>query len=138
MKPRLLPHVHAPSVPHNGCVHRQPSDQEQQQRRIHAYLTGAAPDEEKGVAMLALFGHAVIFLLLAAAETIWVGCTAVRVWRHREAGLIQAVRNGVHKPTLAGLLAAHVVYLLLRKVGIAELDRRSAEYATRQRGGADH
>jgi hypothetical protein len=123
------------SVPHTGCVRRHPSDQEQQ-RRIHAYLTGAA-DQEKGVVLLALFGHAAIFLLLSAAETIWVGSTAVRVWRRREVGLTQAVRTGVHKPTLVGLLATHILYVLLRKAGIAKLDRRSIEYMVHKRGASD-
>jgi hypothetical protein len=123
------------SVPHTGCVRRHPSDQEQQ-RRIHAYLTGAA-DEERGVALLALFGHAVMFLLLSAAETIWVGATAVRVWRRRELGVTEAVRTGVHKRSLVVLLAAHVLYGLLRRVGIAKLDRRSTEYMVDKRGVSD-
>lgn len=87
--------------------------------------------------MLGLFGHAVVYLLLSAAETIWVGSTAVRVWRRREVGLTQAVRTGVHKPTLAVLLAAHVLYALLRKAGIAKLDRRSTEYMVHKRGASD-
>jgi hypothetical protein len=116
-------------------VRRHLSDQEQR-RRIDAYLTGVA-DEEKGVVMLALFGHAVIFLLLSVAETIWVGSTAVRVWRHRELGLTQAARTGVHKPTLVVLLAAHVLYELLRKSGTAKLDRRSIEYMVHARGASD-
>ncbi|MGI9008451.1 MAG: hypothetical protein ACR2FU_20040 [Streptosporangiaceae bacterium] len=113
-------------------MRRHPRDQEQR-RRIDAYLTGAA-DEEKGRVMVALFGHAVIFLLLFAAESIWAGFTAVRVWRRREMGLAQAARTGVHKPTLVVFLAAPVLYELLRKAGIARLDRRSIEYAAQQRG----
>jgi len=89
------------------------------------------------VVMLALFGHAVIFLLLSAAETIWIGSTAVRVWRRREVGLTQAVRTGVHKPTLVVLLAAHALYVLLQKAGIAKLDRRSIEYMAHKRGASD-
>lgn len=58
-------------------MHRHPSDEERQ-RRFDAYLTGAA-DEEKGAVLLALFGHAVIFLLLTTAETIWVGSAVVRL-----------------------------------------------------------
>jgi hypothetical protein len=90
-------------------------------------MTGAA-DEEKGVVLLALFGHAVIFLLLSAAETIWVGSTVVRMWRLRELGVTQALRAGVHRPSLVALFAAHVLYLLLRKAGNAKLDQRSIEY----------
>jgi hypothetical protein len=120
---------------HTGCVRRHPSDQEQR-RRLDAYVTGAS-DEERGAVMLALFGHAVIYLLLSAAEAIWVGATAIRVWRRREAGLTQAARTGVHKPTLAGLLASHVLYELLRKTGVAKLDRRSIEFLAQQRGTSD-
>lgn len=123
------------SVPHTGWVRRRPSDQEQR-RRIDAYLTGAA-DEERGAVLLALFGHAVIVLLLFAAETIWVGSTAVRVWRRRELGVTQAVRTGVHKPSLAVLFAAHVLYVLLRKAGIAKLNRRSIEYMVDKPGASD-
>ena len=105
---------------------------EERRRRIDAYLAGAA-DEEKGAVMLALFGHAVIFLLLFAAETTWLGSTVVRVWRRREFGVTQAVRTGVHKPSLVALFAAHVLYLLLRKAGIAKLDQRSREYLVDKR-----
>jgi hypothetical protein len=113
-------------VLHTGYVRRHPSDEERR-RRIDAYLTGAA-DQEKGAVLLALFGHAVIFLLLSAAETIWLGSTVVRVWRRRELGVTQAVRTGMHKPSLVVIFAAHVLYLLLRKAGIAKLDQRSIEY----------
>jgi hypothetical protein len=106
---------------------------EERRRRIDAYLAGAA-DEEKGAVMLALVGHAVIFLLLFAAETTWLGFTVTRVWRHRELGVTQAVRTGVHKPSLVVLFAAHVLYLLLRRAGIAKLDRRSREYMVDKRG----
>lgn len=120
---------------HTGYVGRHPSDEERQ-RRIHAYLASAA-DEEKGAVLLALFGHAVIFLLLFAAETIWVGSTVVRVWRLRELGVTQAVRTGVHKRSLMALFAAHALYLLLRKAGIAKLDQRSIEYTTDKREAPD-
>lgn len=106
---------------------------EERRRRIDAYLAGAA-DEEKGVVMLALFGHAIIFLLLFAAETTWLGFTVTRVWRRREMGVTQAVRTGVHKPSLVVLVAAHALYRLLRKAGIAKLDRRSREYMVGKRG----
>lgn len=66
-------------VPHTGRVRRHRRDQEQQ-RRLDAYVTGAS-DQERGAVVLALFGHAVIYLLLSAAEATWVGATAVRVWR---------------------------------------------------------
>ena len=111
-------------VPHTGYVRRHPSDEERR-RRIDAYLAGAS-DEEKGAVLLALFGHAVIFLLLSATDAIWLGSTLVRVWRHRELGLTQAVRTGVRKPGLAVLFAAHVLYLLLRKAGITKLDQRAS------------
>lgn len=122
-------------MPHTGWVGRHPSDEERR-RRIDTYLAGAA-DEEKGAVLLALFGHAVVFLLLSAAETIWVGSTVVRVWRHREFGLTQALRSGVHGPSLVALFAAHVLYLLLRKAGIAKLDQRSIEYMVDKREASD-
>jgi hypothetical protein len=101
----------------------------EQSRRHVAYLTGdRVPDEEKGWVTLALVGHAFVYLLLSAAEAIWVVVMAARVWRRRKAGLTQAVRANVHKPTLAALLAAHLLYGVLRRVGIAKLNRRSSEY----------
>jgi hypothetical protein len=125
------------SVPRPLCrkelLRRHPSDQEQG-HRIDAYLTGA-DDEEKGRVMVALFGHAAIFLLLTAAEAIWAGSTAVRMWRRREMGVTQAARSGAHKPTLMVLLAVHVTYEVLRKTGVAKLDRRSIEYMAQKRGG---
>lgn len=130
-----MPAGFRPSVLHTWCVLRHPSDEERR-RRIDAYLT-AVGDEEKGAVLLVLFGHAVIFLLLAAAETIWVGSTVVRVWRRRELGAIHAVRAGVHKPSLAVLFAVHVVYLLLRKTGIAKLDQRSSEYTANKHEASD-
>jgi hypothetical protein len=120
-------------VPHTEFGRRHPSDQEQG-HRIDAYLTGA-DDEEKGRVMVALFGHAAIFLLLTAAEAIWAGSTAVRMWRRREMGVTQAARSGAHKPTLMVLLAVHVTYEVLRKTGVAKLDRRSIEYMAQKRGG---
>ena len=115
---------------------RRHADDEERRRRIDAYLADAA-DEEKGAVMLALVGHAVIFLLLYAAETIWVGSTVVRVWRLRELGAAQAVRTGVHRPSLAALFAAHVLYLSLRKAGIAKLDQRGIEYMMDKREAAN-
>lgn len=107
-------------------MHRHANDEERR-RRFDAYLAGAA-DEEKGAVVLALLGHAVIFLLLSAAETIWMGSTVVRVWRLRELGVTQALRSGVHRPSLVALFTAHVLYLSLRKAGIAKLDQRGTEY----------
>jgi hypothetical protein len=57
------------------------------------------------------------------------------MWRRREMGLTRAARTGVHKPTLVVLLAAHVLYGVLRKAGIAKLDRRGIEYTAQKRGG---
>jgi len=85
--------------------------------------------------MLALFAHACLYLLLTAAEASWVVAVAVRVWRRREAGMTTAMRASVHKPTLAVLLAAQVGYVILRRVGLAKLNRRVSEY-TWQRGRA--
>lgn len=124
-----------PSVPHTRRVRRHPSYSEQR-RRFNAYVTGTSK-EERGVVVLALFAHAAIFSLLSTAEAIWVVSTAVRVWRRREAGLTQAARASVHKPTLVALLAAHILYQLLRMAGVAKLDRRSVDFLARQRGTSD-
>ena len=94
-----------------------------------------APAEARGWVMLALFAHACLYLLLTAAEASWVVAVAVRVWRRREAGLTTAMRTGVHKPTLAVLLAAQLSYVILRRVGLAKLNRQVSEYAS-QRGRA--
>ena len=122
-------------MPHTGYVRRHPSEEERR-RRINAYLTRAA-DQERGAVLLALFGHAVISLLLSAAEAIWLGSTVVRVWRRRELGVTQAVRTGMHKPSLVTIFAAHVLYLLLRKAGISKLDQRSIEYLVDKREVSD-
>jgi hypothetical protein len=82
--------------------------------------------------MLALFGHAFAYLLLTVAEASWVVAVAVRVWRRREAGVTTAMRTGVHKRTLAILLAAQLTYVILRKIGRAKLTRRVSEYASQQ------
>lgn len=78
--------------------------------------------------MLALAGHAFIYLLLAATDAIWVVLTAVRVWRRWEAGPTQAVRTGVRKPTLAVLLTANLLYQILLRVARAKLNRRSSNH----------
>jgi hypothetical protein len=91
-----------------------------------------APAEERGRIMMALFTHACLYLLLTAAEASWVVAVAVRVWRRREAGMTTAMRTGVHKPTLAVLLAAQLSYVILRRVGLAKLNRRISEYTSQQ------
>ena len=82
--------------------------------------------------MLALFAHAFVYLLLTVAEASWVVAVAVRVWRRREAGITTAMRTGVHKPTLAVLLAAQLSYVILRRVGLAKINRRVSEYTSQQ------
>jgi hypothetical protein len=89
------------------------------------------PVEERGKAMLVLLGHACAALLLLAAQTAWAVVTAVRVWRRREAGLTAAVQTGVHKPTLAVLLAARLAYLMFRRAVLKMLKRMAAEYDLR-------
>jgi hypothetical protein len=99
---------------------------EEQSKAVHAWLTDdRTPVQERGWAMVGLIAHAYAFLLLSATEAIWAAVTAARVWRRRGAGLTEAVRTGVHKPTLAGLLAAHLLYKALRTAGWAELSRRA-------------
>jgi len=82
--------------------------------------------------MLALFGHAFVYLLLTVAEVSWVVAVAVRVWRRREAGMTTAMRTGVHTRTLAILLVAQLTYVILRKIGRANLNRRVSEYTSQQ------
>jgi hypothetical protein len=99
-----------------------------------AYLADdRAPAEERGLVISALVGHAFIYLLLTAAEATWVVVTAVRMWRRREVGLTDAVRTEMHKPTLVVLLAAHLLYGVLRRVGIGKLDQRTREYTVAER-----
>ena len=117
-------------------MRRNPRGRQAQTQRLTAWLTDDhTPDIEKGWVMLALAGHAFIALLLTAAEAIWGISTTVRVWRRREAGLARAIRTGVHQPTLAAFLAAHLLYAILRRAGIEKLDRMSAEHAARRRTG---
>ena len=109
-----------------------PRSQEQRQR-FRAYMSeDGAPAEDRGWVMLALFGHAFVYLLLTVAEASWVVAVAVRVWRRREAGMITAMRTGVPKPALAVLLAAQLSYVILRRVGRAKLNRRVGEYTSQQ------
>ena len=108
-------------------------DRQEQQRQGLAYLTDErVPAEERGRVILALVGHAWAYLLLKAAEAIWIVAVAVRVWRRREAGLTTAVRTGVHKPTLAVLLIAQLTYVVLRRVGLARFSQRIAEHPATQ------
>ena len=106
---------------------------QEQREQFMAYMAeDGAPADERGRVMLALVAHACIYLLLTAADASWIVAVTVRIWRRREAGIGTAMRTGVHKPTLAVLLAAHLSYVLLRRVGLAKLDRRVSEYiATR-------
>jgi hypothetical protein len=106
---------------------------EEQRWAIHAYLTdGRTPAEEKGWVMVALVAHAFAYILLTATETIWVAVTAVRVWRRRDAGLTQAARAGVHKPTLARLIGANLLFEVFRRVGLAKLSRRATGRSARR------
>jgi hypothetical protein len=91
-----------------------------------------APAEERGRVMMALFVHACLYLLLTVAKASWIVAVAVRVWRRREAGMTTAMRTGLHKPTLAVLLAAQLSYVILRRIGLAKLNRRVSEYTSQQ------
>ena len=77
--------------------------------------------------MLALVGHAFLYLVLTATEAIWAVAMAVRVWRRRDVGLVEAARTGVHKPTLSALLAANLGFEVVRRVARAKLSRRTTE-----------
>jgi hypothetical protein len=119
-------------------MRRNPRSSQEQRRRGVAYLTDdRVAAEERGRVMLALVAHAGIYLLLTAAEAIWVVAVAVRVWRRREAGLTAAVRTGVHKRTLAVLLAAQLAYVIFRRMGLARLNQRTGEHAAQQGDSLD-
>ena len=107
-------------------MRRDPDRSRERQGAIDAYLTDdRIPTQERGWVMLALIVHAFVYLLLTTTEAFWIAVTGVRVWRRRDAGLSSAARTGVRKPTLAGLLAAHLLYAALRRVGLAKLNRRA-------------
>jgi hypothetical protein len=110
-------------------------DHGERQRRFLAYMTDQrVSDEEHGVVMIWLFTHALAYLLLTAAQAIWAAVTVVRVWRRREAGWATALRTGVHLPSLAGLVTARLIYAILRRIGVARLNRRTDEHASRLSG----
>jgi hypothetical protein len=132
-RPRRGPPRHREKPPHTWCMRRNPRGRQDQQQRIMAYLTDDhTPDIEKGWVVLAMAGHAVIALLLTAAEAICGISMVVRVWRRRDAGVTRAIRTGVHRPTLAAVLAAHLLYAILRRAGVQKLDALGAEHAARQ------
>jgi hypothetical protein len=89
------------------------------------------PSREKGAIFLALLAHAVIYLLLTAAQAIWVAVTASRIWQRRDAGLSAAVKDGVHRPTLAGISAATLLCEITRRAGVAMLSHRVAGHEHR-------
>ena len=89
------------------------------------------PDHERGAVVVGLVAHAFAYLALVATQAIWLAVTAVRVWRRRKEGFATAVRTGVHRPTLAGVVAATLTYAILHKIGIAWLGRRAAEHGVR-------
>jgi hypothetical protein len=81
-------------------------------------------------------GHAFIYLLLAGTDATWVVLTAVRLWRRREGGMTEAARAGVHKPTLAALLTANLLYGVLLRVARAKLNQQSSKYLAHPDGRA--
>jgi ABC-type uncharacterized transport system YnjBCD permease subunit len=98
-------------------------------RPAQAYLTDEnVPVEERGRYSAVLLGHAVVAMLLGTAEVGWVVTAAVRVWRRRHRGLAPAMRNGVHRPTLAVLLGAHLAYTVFRRAIRTSLDDRAREH----------
>jgi hypothetical protein len=122
---------------HNLCMRRDSRRHQEQHERFMAYMTDDRTSaEERGRVMLALVGHAFIYLLFAATDAIWVVLMAVRVWRRREGGMTEATRTGVHKPTLAVLLTANLLYVILLKVARAKLHRQSSKYLAHPRGRA--
>jgi hypothetical protein len=107
---------------------RHPRRSQDQHRRLAAHLADdRASTEERGWYMLALVGHAFLYLVLTATEAIWVVAMALRVWRRRDVGLVEAARTGVHKPTLSALLAANLGFAVVRRIGLAKVERLSSE-----------
>jgi hypothetical protein len=105
----------------------------ERRREVTAYLMDErVPDRERGAVVVGLVAHAFAYLVLSAAQAIWLAVTAVRVWRRREEGFATAVRTGVHKPTLAGLAAATLTYEIMRRFGMVRLSQRAAGHAVRQ------
>lgn len=117
---------------------RRDSRRRQEQReRFMAYMTDdRTSDEERGRIMLVLVGHAFIYLLLAGTDAIWAVLMAVRVWRRRESGMTEAARTGMHKPTLAVLLTANLLYWVLLRIARAKLNQQTSKYLAHPRGHA--
>jgi len=106
---------------------------ERRREEAMAYLIDErVPAGQRSTLMLGLVAHAFAYLLLTAAQVAWCAVTAVRVWRRREAGWAVALRTGVHRPTLAGLAAATLIYQILRRSLLARLAQRGREHAARQ------
>jgi hypothetical protein len=98
-------------------------------RPAQAYLTDEnVPAEERGWYAAVLLGHALVAMLLGTAEASWVVTAAVRVWRRRDGGLAPALKTGVHRPTLAVLLGAHLAYAVFRRAIRTSLDDRAREH----------
>jgi len=107
----------------------------QRQLELADYMANErVPAAERGGVMLGLFGHAVVFMVLACAQAAWCAVTAVRVWRRRDAGWPAALRDGVHRPTLVGLVTATAVYTVLRRLFVATISRQAREHAARSAG----
>jgi len=107
---------------------RNPRRNQDQHRGLAAHLADdRASTEERGWYMLALVGHAFLYLVLTAAEAIWVVVTVVRVWRRRDVGLVEAPRTGVHKPTLSARLGANLGFEVVRRVALVKLSPRTTE-----------
>jgi hypothetical protein len=51
-------------------------------------------------------------------------------------GMTEAARTGVHKPTLAALLTANLIYGVLLRVARAKLNRQCRKYLAHPRGRA--
>jgi hypothetical protein len=114
-----------------------PSRRERRREEAVAYLIDErVPAGQRGTLMLGLVAHAFAYLLLTAAQVAWCAITAVRVWRRREAGWAVALRTGVHRPTLAGVAAATLIYQILRRSLLARLTQRGHEHAIRQGRGS--
>ncbi|MGH3503574.1 MAG: hypothetical protein ACRDQA_22150 [Nocardioidaceae bacterium] len=89
-------------------------------RRAVAYLQDPeVPAEERGRMLFAPWCHACVVTALDATALASLGVSAYGVWRHREAGLRQALMAGVSWPGLGAVAGGWAAYAAVRRTGSA-------------------
>jgi len=107
---------------------------ERQRARMMARYQAASPDE-RGRMIIALWCYAAVFTGVNGGLAGSLALSAARIWRHREQGLVSAVRDGGHWRAVVGFALASAA---LRVVGKSTVDRIVAGGAARpSRPGAD-